>query len=76
MSASTYPGQWALCGVGILLVGLGVSLEVTAGLVTLAGEGLVLALCRVFGLPFSRASFPSAGSSRPPWRGRMRHSLP
>ena len=53
--ACSYLGQWALCGVGILLVGIGVSLEVTAGLVTLAGEGMVLALCQVFGLKFSRA---------------------
>lgn len=55
VNACSYLGQWALCGVGILLVGIGVSLEVTAGLVTLAGEGMVLALCQVFGLKFSRA---------------------
>ena len=37
---------------GILLVGCGVSMEVTAGVVTLAGEGLVLAICKVVRVNF------------------------
>lgn len=49
-----YPMQWALCVVGILLVGVGVSFEVTANVVTLAGEGMVLAICKVF--PFKCAN--------------------
>ena len=51
----SYPFQWVLCVVGILLVGVGVSLEVTAGAVTLAGEGLVLAVCKVFPVKFASA---------------------
>ena len=55
VSADSYPMQWALCGIGILLVGVGVSFEVTANVVTLAGEGMVLALCKVFPLKFANA---------------------
>ena len=50
---TSYLTQWLLCAAGILLVGLGVSLEVTANVVTLAGEGTVLALCKVFPLKFA-----------------------
>ena len=52
VSASSYPMQWVLCVVGILLVGIGVSFEVTANVVTLAGEGMVLALCKAFPVKF------------------------
>ena len=45
VSYSSYWQQWLLCIAGILLVALGVSFEVTAGVVVLAGEGLVLAIC-------------------------------
>ena len=48
--ATSYPMQWV---VGILLVGVGVSFEVTANVVTLAGEGMVLALCKAFPLKFA-----------------------
>lgn len=48
----SYPMRWVLCIVGILLVGVGVSFEVTANVVTLAGEGMVLAICKVFPLKF------------------------
>ena len=44
-----YAARWLVCAVGILLVGVGVSFEVTAGVVTLAGEGMALAVCRAFG---------------------------
>ena len=49
---STYWQQWILCIVGILLVAVGVSFEVTANVVTLAGEGVVLAICRVCPVKF------------------------
>ncbi|MGI5884669.1 MAG: YczE/YyaS/YitT family protein [Candidatus Spyradocola sp.] len=49
-----YLSQWVLCIVGILLVGLGVACEVTANVVTLAGEGTVLAVCKVFSFPFHK----------------------
>ena len=61
LSCSGYFMRWVFCAIGILLVGLGVSLEVLAGLVTLAGEGMALAICRAF----------SAGwSCWKSWRGR------
>lgn len=50
---TTYLMQWMFCVVGILLVGIGVSFEVTANVVTLAGEGMVLALCKAFPLKFA-----------------------
>ncbi len=49
---SSYPSQWILCIAGIVLVAIGVSMEVTANAVTLAGEGLVLAICRVLPVKF------------------------
>ena len=47
ITVSSYRQQWLLCFLGILLVGIGVSFEVTANVVTLAGEGLILAICQV-----------------------------
>lgn len=55
INVSAYPARWGLCLVGILLVGVGVSFEVTANIVTLAGEGMVLAVCKVFPVPFGNA---------------------
>jgi len=49
---ASYPEQWLLCIVGIVLVATGVSMEVAANVVTLAGEGLVLAICRVVPVKF------------------------
>ena len=47
ISCNTYWQQWIVCIIGILLVAVGVSFEVKAGVVVLAGEGVVLAICRV-----------------------------
>ena len=55
ITVSAYPARWVLCIIGILLVGVGVSFEVTANVVTLAGEGMVLAVCKVFPVPFGNA---------------------
>lgn len=55
VTAPNYAMQWVLCLAGILLVGVGVSFEVAANLVTLAGEGMVLAVCKVFPVPFGNA---------------------
>ena len=55
LEPATYWQQWLFCIVGILLVGIGVSFEVTADVVTMAGEGVALALCKVFGLKFAAA---------------------
>ena len=47
LQPAAYWQQWLLCLAGILLVGVGVSFEVTAGVATMAGEGVVLAICQV-----------------------------
>lgn len=52
ISYNAYWQQWILCLIGILLVAIGVSLEVKAGVVVLAGEGVVLAICQVIPVKF------------------------
>lgn len=52
---AAYWQQWLFCILGILLVGIGVSFEVTADVVTMAGEGVALALCKTTKLPFAKA---------------------
>ena len=52
LNCSTYGQQWLACAAGIALVAFGVSCEVDADVVMLAGEGLVLAICRVTGARF------------------------
>ena len=47
-----YLSQWIACIVGIFLVAVGVSLEVTANVVVLAGEGVVIAICKVLPIKF------------------------
>ena len=47
-----YLQQWMVCLIGIFLVAVGVSLEVKAGVVVLAGEGVVLAICKVIPVKF------------------------
>lgn len=47
ISCNTYWQQWIVCIIGILLVAVGVSFEVKAGVVVLAGEGVVLAICKM-----------------------------
>ena len=47
ITCNTYWQQWIICLIGILLVAVGVSFEVKAGVVVLAGEGVVLAICKV-----------------------------
>lgn len=49
---SNYIEQWLLCILGIFFVAFGVSVEVTANLVTTAGEGIVLAICKVAPIQF------------------------
>lgn len=49
---SSYLEQWILCIIGILMVAVGVSMEVAANVVTLAGEGLILAICKVVPVKF------------------------
>ena len=52
ITCSTYLQQWIACLTGIFLVALGVSFEVKAGVVVLAGEGVVLAICQVLPVKF------------------------
>ncbi len=49
---SNYFSQWTYCVLGILFLAFGVSLEVAAGLITNAGEGIVLAICRIAPVKF------------------------
>lgn len=49
---SNYFGQWVYCVLGIIFLAFGVSLEVAAGLITNAGEGIVLAVCKVAPVKF------------------------
>lgn len=49
---SSYIQQWLFCAAGIIFVALGVSMEVTAELITTAGEGLVLAIGQVTSFKF------------------------
>ena len=49
---TNYIQQWGLCILGIILLGLGVSIEVMAKLVTTPGEGVVLAICKIFSVKF------------------------
>lgn len=47
-----YWAKWLLCILGIVLVAVGVSFEMTANVITLAGEGLVQAICSVCPIKF------------------------
>ena len=49
---NNYLEQWALCIAGIVLLAFGVSMEITARLITSAGEGVVLAVCKVLPVKF------------------------
>lgn len=52
LPAGNYAQQWLLCAAGIFFIALGVSVEVMANLVTTAGEGIVLAICKVVPIKF------------------------
>lgn len=52
LNPTAYWQQWIVCLPGIFLVALGVSIEVTARLITTAGEGIVLAICKVAPIKF------------------------
>jgi uncharacterized membrane protein YczE len=46
IAPSSYGQQWLLCVIGILLAGIGASLDVTADIVMLPSDGLVAALIK------------------------------
>ena len=52
LSVSNYLEEWLFCIIGIVLIALGISVEVMANLVTTAGEGIVLAICKVAPVKF------------------------
>lgn len=52
ISYSGYGQQVLLCMIGILLVGTGVWMEVHSKKITLAGEGFILAVCKVAPIKF------------------------
>lgn len=52
IQCGAYWQQWLVCLLGVALVAVGVSFEVTAGVAPLAGEGTVLALCQVLPVKF------------------------
>lgn len=52
LTPAAYWQQWVVCLAGIFLVALGVSMEVAAKLITTAGEGIVLAICKVAPVKF------------------------
>lgn len=47
-----YGSAWLFCIFGIVLIAFGISVEVTANLVTTAGEGIVLAICQIAPVQF------------------------
>lgn len=51
---NTYAMQWLYCIIGVVLVAIGVSCEVVANVLVLAGEGFVLAVCQGFKTDFSK----------------------
>ena len=51
---SAYWQLWLLVAAGIVLVGTGVAFAVASGAVPLAGEGVVVAVCRVLHVSFPR----------------------
>ncbi len=54
IDSSDYWQLWLLTAAGIALVGTGVAFAVASGAVPLAGEGIVIAICRVSGMKFPR----------------------
>ena len=53
LQCTAYWQQWLVCLAGICLVAVGVSCEVFADVAVLAGEGVVLAVCKVAPVQFS-----------------------
>ena len=47
LECHSYASACAYCLIGIMLIALGIRLEVEAGLITTAGEGIVLAICKL-----------------------------
>lgn len=52
LTYADYGQQWMICIAGIIILGIGVGLEVTANLIPLPGEGLILSICTVLPIKF------------------------
>ena len=52
LPCDTYLQQWIICAAGVLFIAFGVSVEISAGLITTSGEGIVLAICQVAPVKF------------------------
>lgn len=52
LTYTDYGQQWLICIAGILILGIGISFEVTANLIPLPGEGFILSLCTVLPVKF------------------------
>ena len=52
--ADHYPVQWILCVVSMFLIALGVNMEVRAGVLMLAIDGLVVAISKTFHIDFGK----------------------
>ena len=50
---SNYIEQWIVCIIGIIVVGIGVTIEVKSNVTVLAGEGVSLTVCQKTKLKFS-----------------------
>ncbi len=53
INPANYPIRWIYCIIGLVILAMGVSMEVTSRITTLAGEGFALALCQVTSKKFS-----------------------
>lgn len=54
-----YPIQWLICIVSMFLIALGVNMEVRAGVLMLAIDGLVLAISKTFKIEFGKVKVAS-----------------
>ncbi len=54
-----YPVQWIICIVSMFLIALGVNMEVRAGVLMLAIDGLVLAISKTFKIEFGKVKVAS-----------------
>lgn len=52
LPCDTYLEQCIICAAGIIFIAFGVSVEISAGLITTSGEGIVLAICQVAPVKF------------------------
>lgn len=54
LTPSTYGGQLFLLFLGIVVLAIGITVEITPNIIYLPGEGLIAAISEVTGVPFSR----------------------